>query len=45
MFDINIKALDGTNGTWTHTSFRSDKNDCSPQPKLIKMLQEIEQGI
>lgn len=45
MFDINLRALDGENGIFTHTSYRSDKNDCFPQPKLIKMLQEIEQGI
>lgn len=45
MFDINTNALDGVNGIWTHASYRSDKIDCSRQPKLIKMLQEIEQGI
>ncbi len=41
MFDINIKALDGTAGIWTHVAYRSDKNDCVPQPNFIKMLQEI----
>ncbi len=41
MFDINVKALDGTAGIWSHTSYRSDKNDISPQPNIIKMLQEI----
>ncbi len=45
MFDINIKALDGTNGIWTHVSYRSDKNDCCPQPKLIEILKQIELGI
>jgi N-acetyl-anhydromuramyl-L-alanine amidase AmpD len=45
MFDINLRALDGENGIFSHTSVRVDKNDICPQPKLIKMLQEIEQGI
>ena len=45
MFDINTNALDGKAGIWTHVSFRADKSDVSPQPKLVKMLQEIEQGI
>lgn len=45
MFDINLKALDGEAGIWTHVSFRADKFDLSPQPNLIKMFQEIEQGI
>ncbi len=42
MFDINLHALDGTNGMWTHVSFRSDKNDAAPQPKFIEMLKQIE---
>lgn len=41
MFDISTKALDGEAGIWTHTSYRSDKFDCSPQPKLIAMLQSL----
>ncbi len=41
MFDISVKALDGTAGIWSHVSYRSDKNDCSMQPNLIKTLQEI----
>lgn len=45
MFDICLRALDGENGTWTHVSYRSDKSDMPPLPKLIKLLQEIEQGI
>lgn len=45
MFDICTRAMDGENGIFTHTSVRSEKFDFSPQPKLIKMLQEIEQGI
>lgn len=45
MFDINLRALDGEAGIFTHVSYRSDKSDSCKQPKLIKMLQEIEQGI
>lgn len=41
MFDISTRALDGTAGIFTHSSYRSDKNDCSPQPKLIEMLQSL----
>ncbi len=41
MFNISTKALDGLSGIFSHTSFRSDKNDCSPQPNLIKMLQNL----
>jgi len=44
MFDINTRALDGENGIWTHTSFRSDKTDFPALPKIIKMLQDIESG-
>ena len=45
MFDINTNALDGKAGIWTHVSFRADKSDVSPQPKLVKMLKDIEKGI
>lgn len=45
MFDICIRALDGENGIFSHNSYRVDKNDISPQPKIIKMLQDIEAGI
>lgn len=42
MWDVSIKALKGYWGIWTHTSFRSDKNDCHPQPELITMLKNLE---
>lgn len=45
MFDINLRALDGEKGIFSHTSYRSDKNDVCPQPKLIQVLKEIEAGI
>ena len=41
MWDINQAALNGQSGIWTHTSFRSDKTDCSKQPALISMLKLI----
>lgn len=44
MFFINQACLNGSNGIWTHTSVREDKQDCPPQPKLISMLQTLEQN-
>lgn len=41
MWDVSKRALVGTWGIWTHTSYRSDKNDCHPQPELIKMLKNL----
>lgn len=38
MFDISQSALNGASGIYTHTSFRADKNDCSPQKNLIEIL-------
>ncbi len=31
----------GILGINTHTNYRADKNDCSPQPNLIKMLNSL----
>jgi len=42
MWDISRDALLGKSGVWGHTSYRSDKSDCHPQPELIKMLKELE---
>ena len=41
MWDISSDALSGKAGIWTHTSFRTDKSDCHPQPELIKMLKSL----
>jgi len=41
MWEVNGDALRGKSGLWTHTSFRSDKMDCHPQPSLIAMLKQI----
>ena len=41
-FGFNSDADKGvTTGTWTHTSIRRDKFDCSPQPNLIELLKNI----
>lgn len=45
MFDINLRALDGVNGIYTHCSVRSDKSDNFPYSKLINVLKEIELGV
>lgn len=45
MFDINLRALDGENGIFTHVSYRSDKSDCFAQKELIKVLKDIELGV
>jgi N-acetyl-anhydromuramyl-L-alanine amidase AmpD len=41
MFDISPNALKGVNGIYTHVSYRSDKNDMSPQINLIEMLKSL----
>jgi len=41
MWDISQNALNGVNGIYTHVSYRSDKNDMSPQFNLIQMLQNL----
>jgi len=41
MWSINVKALSGQSGIWTHVSYRVDKSDCHPQPELIQMLKSL----
>lgn len=41
MFDISPNALSGMNGIYTHVSYRTDKNDMSPQFNLIEMLKSL----
>lgn len=43
MWDVSKAAMSGENGIWTHTSYRSDKSDCHPQPELIEALKSLEQ--
>ena len=41
MWDLSYDALAGKSGVFTHTSYRSDKSDCHPQPELINMLKSL----
>jgi N-acetyl-anhydromuramyl-L-alanine amidase AmpD len=41
MWDISQNALTGVNGIYTHVSYRTDKNDMSPQINLIEMLKSL----
>ena len=44
MWDVSSRALSGTSGVWSHTSYRRpvDKQDVHPQPELIQMLQTLD---
>ena len=41
MWDVSRDALSGISGVWSHTSYRHDKSDVSPQPELIEMLKSL----
>ncbi len=41
MWNVSVRALKGEKGVFTHNSYRKDKTDVSPQPKLIAMLQSL----
>jgi len=41
VWDVNIRALSGEKGVFTHTSFRDDKSDLHPQEELIAMLKNL----
>lgn len=41
IFDVNLRALKGENGVFTHTSVRYDKSDIHPQPEMIAMLKTL----
>jgi hypothetical protein len=41
IWSVTKRALRGEPGLYTHTSIRKDKNDMSPQPKLIAMLKSL----
>lgn len=40
-FAVSRKALLGMPGVFTHNSYRADKSDVSPQPKLIEMAKSL----
>jgi len=41
MFAVNTKALRGENGLYSHNSYRKDKIDIYPCPRMIAMLQSL----
>jgi N-acetyl-anhydromuramyl-L-alanine amidase AmpD len=41
MWEVSKNALSAVAGVYTHNSYRKDKNDVSPQPKLIAMLKSL----
>jgi len=41
MFTVNTKALSGTNGLYSHNSYRKDKVDIYPCPRMILMLKTL----
>jgi N-acetyl-anhydromuramyl-L-alanine amidase AmpD len=41
MFTVNDKALKGENGLYTHNSYRKDKVDIYPCPRMITMLKNL----
>ncbi|MCU0392165.1 MAG: N-acetylmuramoyl-L-alanine amidase [Thermoflexibacter sp.] len=40
-FELNAQCIKGSEGLWTHTNVRKDKNDCSPQPNLIQLINSL----
>jgi N-acetyl-anhydromuramyl-L-alanine amidase AmpD len=40
-FGYDNGALAGAGGIWTHTNFRTDKTDCSPQQGLIDLIRAL----
>lgn len=41
MFTVNTKALKGENGLYSHNSYRKDKTDIYPCPRMIAMLKTL----
>lgn len=41
LFTVNTKALKGENGLFTHNSYRKDKVDIYPCPRMIEMLKTL----
>jgi len=41
MFTVNTKALKGENGLYSHNSYRKDKIDIYPCPRMIAMLKTL----
>lgn len=45
IWEVYKPALRGDSGIFTHTSYRSDKSDCHPQPELISTLKNLGKDI
>ena len=41
MWSVSKNALSAVPGVYTHNSYRRDKSDISPQPKIIEMLKSL----
>ena len=41
MWNVSKNALSAVPGVYTHNSYRKDKSDISPQPKIITMLKSL----
>ena len=41
LFTVNNDALTGKNGLYTHNSYRKDKVDAYPCPRMIEMLKSL----
>ena len=41
IWDIDLDALKGNKGIFTHNSVRKDKSDMYPCPKVIQMLKNL----
>ena len=41
MWSVSVNALKALPGVYTHNSYRRDKTDISPQPKMIAMLKSL----
>jgi hypothetical protein len=41
MWEVSKNALSAVPGLYTHNSYRKDKSDISPQPKMIEMLKSL----
>ena len=40
-FDLNVNAIKGVPGVYTHCNFRADKGDLAPQKELVEMLKQL----
>lgn len=41
MFKVSVKALNGEKGLYTHNSYRKDKIDIYPCPRMIEMIKNL----